>query len=94
MNKFMQEFRASYGCYCAPNLKCERCTKLPARPVLDYSQIENVDVDGIDFSDANDFCDAYICSATYMGRDMTDAELDVLNEDGQFVYDAVINKIY
>ena len=61
---------------------------------LDYSQIEDVDVDGIHGWDAPDFCDAYICSATYKGRDMTDEELDALNDDRDFVYTAVERKLY
>jgi len=46
---------------------------------LDYSKIDNIKVDGIDYSDYPDFCDAYIASADYDGRAMTDEELDLLN---------------
>ncbi len=62
--------------------------------VLDYSQIDDVEVDGIDTRDYPDFCDAYIASANYKGRDMTEEELDVLNEDSSFVYDCVQDKLY
>jgi hypothetical protein len=61
---------------------------------LDYSKIEDVDVDGIDTSDYPDFCDAYISSATYKGRAMTDRELDRLNDDSDFVYSAVQDHLY
>jgi hypothetical protein len=61
---------------------------------LDYSKIEDVEVDGIDMRDAPDFCDAYIASATYKGRAMTEAELDELNQDRDFVYSAVENHLY
>ena len=61
---------------------------------LDYSQIEDVEVDGIDTKDYPDFCDAFISSATYMGRDMTDDELDALNSDSDFVYEAIQDKLY
>ena len=43
---------------------------------LDYSKIEDVYVAGINYRDAPDFCDAYIESAWYDGREMTDEELD------------------
>jgi hypothetical protein len=56
---------------------------------LDYSKIDNIKVDGIDYSDYPDFCDAYIASADYDGRAMTDEELDLLNEDYDFVYSAL-----
>ena len=52
---------------------------------LDYSKITNVFVSGIDMKDYPDFCDAYIESANYENREMTDEELDILNEDGSFI---------
>lgn len=61
---------------------------------LDYSQVEDVQVYGIDYADSPKFVDAYIVSATYMGRDMTDDELDVLNEDSNYVYEAVQRALY
>lgn len=61
---------------------------------LDYTKIEDVEVDGIDTSDYPDFCDAYIASATYKGREMTDEELDALNKDSSYVYDRITDKIY
>ena len=62
--------------------------------VLDYNQIDDVQVAGIDTRDYPDFCDAYIESASYMGREMTEAELERLNEDSAYVYAAVENHIY
>ena len=52
---------------------------------LDYSKISNVQVGGIDMQDYPDFCDAYIESADYGDREMTDEELDILNQDGEFI---------
>src|SRR6185312_4736552 len=61
---------------------------------LDYSRIEDVQIDGIDTKDYPDFCDAFIASATYKGRDMTEVELDRLNEDRDFVYEKVQEYLY
>lgn len=61
---------------------------------LDYSKIEDVEIDGLDYSDAPDFCDAYVASATYQGREMTDAELDTLNNDGDYIYEQTMRRIY
>lgn len=61
---------------------------------LDYSKISNVRVGGIDMEDFPDFCDAYIESADYDDREMTDEELDILNEDGCFVSEAAHESLY
>lgn len=61
---------------------------------LDYSKIEDVEVDGIDTRDYPDFCDAFIASATYKGRDMTETELERLNEDSSYVYDCVQERLF
>ena len=52
---------------------------------LDYNKNSNVFVGGIDMEDFPDFCDAYIESADYGNREMTDEELEILNEDGSFI---------
>lgn len=61
---------------------------------LDYSKITDVEVVNIRSDDAPDYVDAYIESASYDGREMSEAELDELNEDSSYVYDAVINWLY
>ena len=61
---------------------------------MEYTKIENVEVDGIDTSDYPDFCDAFIASADYDGEPMTSAQLDELNEDSDFVYDCVLNQLH
>lgn len=61
---------------------------------LDYSKIDDVEIEGIDPRDAPDFCDAFISSASYDGRDMTEEELEELNQDTSFVYEAVLDWLY
>ena len=61
---------------------------------LNYSLIDNVQIDGIDTNDYPDFCDAYIVSADYDGREMTDDEIELLNEDGDFVSEQVYEWIF
>jgi len=61
---------------------------------LDYAKISDVIVDGIDTSDYPDFCDAFIAYAEYDGKEMTDEQLDLLNEDSDFVYEAVQNFLF
>jgi hypothetical protein len=61
---------------------------------LDYSLIDNVQIDGVDTADYPDFCDAYIVSADYNGREMTDDEIELLNDDGDFVLEKVYEYIF
>ena len=62
---------------------------------FDLSKIEDIEIDGLDYRDAPDFVDAYISSATYEGREMTDEELEYLNEYyTDFVYDEVSKRAF
>jgi hypothetical protein len=53
---------------------------------LDYSKIKSIEFDGIDYTDAPDYCDAYIVSAEYDGEGMTEEQIESLNDDRDFVY--------
>ena len=55
----------------------------------------NVEVDGIDTRDYPDFCDAYITYAEHEdGTVFTDDELEVLNDDKDFVWNSVMKRLY
>lgn len=56
--------------------------------------IENIEIEGIDYADSPDFCDAYIASCDIDGREATEEELEKLNEDSDFVYQQVIDRLY
>ena len=58
---------------------------------MDYKKIDNIEIDGIDTKDYPDFCDAYIVSADYDGVPMNDEQLDKLNEDGDYVYENIMD---
>ena len=62
--------------------------------IIDYSKINNVKVGGVDMADYPDFCDAYIESADYGDREMTEEELDVLNQDGSFISEEAHKSLY
>ena len=63
-----------------------------------FNHVTEVDVEGIDGKDYPDFCDAYISMAILRDgdilREATDAEIDTLNDDREYVYNCVIDKIY
>ena len=62
--------------------------------ITDKSKIYSIEFDGIDYSDAPDFCDAFISYARYEDRDLTETELDELNEDRDFVYEKLMDYLY
>ncbi len=61
---------------------------------FDYTKITNVVVDGIDYKDAPDFCDAYIASCDYYGHPMSEKLLDELNDDRDYVFEQVEKSLY
>jgi len=56
---------------------------------FDFRKITNVVLDGLDHKDYPDYCDAFIDSADYDGKEMTDEQLDELNEDYELIYELV-----
>lgn len=62
---------------------------------INLNQIDNIEVDGIDTIDYPDFCDAYISSADCRGVQMTECQIERLNEEhGDFVYEAVEDYLF
>ena len=55
-------------------------------------KIDNIEIDGIDMHDYPDFVDAYILSADYDGKEMTEDQLDEINDDRDFVYSKIIQQ--
>jgi len=58
---------------------------------IDFKLIDNVIVDGIDYKDYPDFCDAYISEADYNGKPMDEEMIEVLNYD---YTDFVLEQVY
>ena len=61
---------------------------------IDINKVDNIEVDGIDTRDYPDFVDAFISYAEIDGVELTDEQLDELNDNYDFVYDCVINKLF
>ena len=62
--------------------------------MMDYSKITEIEVDGIDHSDFPDFVDAFIANAYYNDVEMTEMQLEELNEDSDFVYECTLDSIF
>ena len=55
--------------------------------MIDLSRVDDIKFSGIDNTDYPDYSDAFIESATYRGREMTQREMDELMDNyREFVY--------
>ena len=61
---------------------------------FDYEKITNVVLDGIHHWDYPDYCDAFIDSADYDGKEMTDEQLNELNEDYELINELVWDNLH
>jgi histone acetyltransferase (RNA polymerase elongator complex component) len=62
---------------------------------IDLSQIDDIEIDGVDHSDAHDYVDAFISSASQNGIDLTDDQLDFINDSCRdFVYEKLMDQLY
>ena len=59
--------------------------------IIDYKLISNVSLEDIDYSDAPDFCDAFIESADYNGEPMTEKMLNFINEDSDLIHELLLD---
>jgi hypothetical protein len=62
--------------------------------LLDYKKIRNIEFNGINHQDCPDYCDAYIVSAEYDGKEMTETQIEELNDDRGFVYESLMDYLY
>ena len=62
--------------------------------MIDYKNLGDIELDGVDPSDYPDFCDAFISYAAYDDRPLTDEELDELNEDSDFIHEKVLEELF
>ena len=55
--------------------------------MIDLSRVDDIKFSGVDNTDYPDYSDAFIESATYRGREMTQREMDELMDNyREFVY--------
>ncbi|UII80062.1 hypothetical protein [Flagellimonas sp. CMM7] len=47
---------------------------------IDFNQVQDIEIDGVDTKDYPDFCDAFIARCDYKGKEATEEELDAINE--------------
>lgn len=56
---------------------------------------DSLEIDGINYNDAPEFCDAYFCYGEYMdGTPLEDAKLEELSLDGVTKYEHINKTVY
>lgn len=48
---------------------------------IDLTKLTELEFDGIDHNDYPDYCDAFLSYAYYIDRELTDEEIDYINEN-------------
>ena len=48
---------------------------------IKFKEVTNIELGGVDMSDYPDFCDAYVESATFNGVELTEEQLETLNDN-------------
>ena len=61
---------------------------------VDFHKIDNIEFEDVDHKDYPDYCDAFISSCDIDGRPATEEELDIINDDRQFVYESLMDQLY
>jgi hypothetical protein len=61
---------------------------------MELDKISNIELGGIAISDYPDMVDAYIVSAEIDGVELTDAEIEELNCNSEFVYECVLKELF
>lgn len=61
---------------------------------MNTDEIDNIEFEDLDPSDYPDFCDVFICYAELNGEPLTSTELNKLNEDGDFVYEKLMEHLF
>tara|TARA_R110002126_G_scaffold173785_1_gene322374 strand:- start:306 stop:584 length:279 start_codon:yes stop_codon:yes gene_type:complete len=59
----------------------------------DFHNLTGVEIEGIDTKDHPDYCDAFVSRATWFDRDLTDDELEIVNDDSDFVYEHTMKHV-
>ena len=58
---------------------------------IDINKIDNMEFEGVDFKDYPDFVDAFLSAADYNGKEMTDEQIDYVNDT---YYEFVNEQVY
>jgi UDP-N-acetylmuramyl tripeptide synthase len=59
----------------------------------DLKDLTSVEIEGIDPTDHPEYGDAFVAKAVWFDRELTDEELEIVNDDNDFVYKHTMNHL-
>ena len=62
--------------------------------MIDLSKITAIEFEDVDYKDFPDFSNAHIVKAEIEGRQLTQDEIDQVNEDALFVHESLMKKLF
>jgi len=66
--------------------------------MIDFSKLDDIEFDNVNYRDAMDFSDAFICRCLIndngQWREATEEELDEINDDSDFVYEELLKQVF
>ncbi|NQZ45056.1 MAG: hypothetical protein HRT65_12155 [Flavobacteriaceae bacterium] len=62
--------------------------------IIDFKRVDNYQIEGIDTKDYPDFCDAFIAACDIDGREATEEELDLINEQCDFISELALEALH
>lgn len=61
---------------------------------IDHSKLSDLEIDGINHVDYPDYCDAFISGGLHDGIELTDDQLEYLNEDMDLIQEVLYKQLY
>ncbi len=55
--------------------------------IINFREVTDMEIDGVDTKDYPDFCDAFIGRCLYYGEEATDEELEYINAQADFIHE-------
>lgn len=54
---------------------------------IDFSQVQDMEIEGVDTADYPKFCDAFVARCLYKGREATEEELEAITEQCEWLHE-------
>ena len=60
---------------------------------INFKEVTDCEIDGVDTKDYPDFCDAFIARCLYYGEEATEEELESINEQCDYIHELAFESL-